>query len=84
METEKKFWLGPAPEKCEFCGVSITSKFYDARIKTFRLSPSGKSAEIICGFACPSCHTFEGIGLGPGKGQEYKKQKDQRWMKTGG
>ena len=76
METEKKFWLGPVETHCEFCGTPIVNKFYDARIKT--------TSGTICGFACPSCFILEGIGLGPGKGQEYKKQKDQRWMKTGG
>jgi hypothetical protein len=73
---EEVTWLGEVPTKCEFCETPIVRKFYDARIRT--------SGGIIAGCACSSCHTFEGIGLGSGKGQEYTLKADGKWHKTGG
>jgi hypothetical protein len=75
-EPEKKYWLSPVEPNCEFCGTAIKKKFYDARIRT--------AGGTICGTACPSCFTLEGIGLGLGRGQEYTLQADGRWLKTGG
>jgi hypothetical protein len=32
---------------------------------------------------CPDCHADKGVGLGPGRGQQYAKEGN-RWLKTGG
>jgi len=72
------YWVSPVESKCEFCGTPIKNKFYDARIKTNTVNGA------IAGIACPTCFTLDGCGLGTGKGQEYSKQKDGRWLKIGG
>ena len=71
----EKCWMGPAPQKCDTCENKITDKFYDA-----------KTSYGPWGNMCPSCfYMGPGLGeLGTGFGQEYTKQKDGRWLKTGG
>lgn len=76
MTAVDKFWMGPAPVKCDTCSTPITGKFYDAKT----LFAGG------WGCLCPSCQIL-GPGLnklGPGYGQEYTKQPDGRFKKTGG
>jgi hypothetical protein len=73
--TEKRYWMSPAPAKCDTCQGKIEKTFYDAA-----------TSYGAWGCLCPTCfHLGPGLGqLGTGKGQEYKKQKDGRWLKTGG
>lgn len=33
---------------------------------------------------CPSCHKDFGLGLGTGKGQQFKLKTAEVWEKTGG
>lgn len=68
-------WMGTPPTKCDTCEAPIVDKFYDEKTK---MGPWG------C--LCPNCHTFgPGLGkLGLGWGQEYTKQPDGKWLKTGG
>lgn len=68
-------WCGPVPSNCDACDASIISKFYDAKTK---MGPWGN--------LCPSCFVLgPGIGkLGTGCGQEYTKQPDGKFLKTGG
>jgi hypothetical protein len=70
-----KFWMGGNPTNCDTCDTPITKKFYDA-----------KTSGGPWGNMCPSCFNFgPGIGkLGTGLGQEYTKQADGRFKKTGG
>lgn len=70
-----KYWMSRPPEQCDTCENNIEEKFYDAMIVTGSW-----------GCLCPTCfHLGPGLGiLGIGHGQEYTKQKDGRWMKTGG
>lgn len=70
-----KFWMSPVPDKCDTCNNPITERFFDAKT---RMGPWG------C--LCPTCQVL-GPGmnqLGLGKGQEYTKQPNGRWLKTGG
>lgn len=69
------FWVSPAPKKCVICNAPITKKFYDGA------TTSGPWACM-----CPSCfYLGPGLGkLGTGLGQEFTKQADGRWKKTGG
>lgn len=69
------YWLSPPPEKCDTCDGPIGRVFYDAKT---RMGPWG------C--LCATCFTLgPGLGkLGTGLGQEYKKQADGKWLKTGG
>ena len=68
-------WMGPAPTNCDVCETKITIKFYDAKTNI------GPWASM-----CPSCHNLgPGLGrLGTGLGQEYTKQPDGKFLKTGG
>lgn len=69
------YWYSPKPEKCDTCDTPIVSKFYDAKTE---MGP------WAC--MCPSCQNLgPGLGqLGLGKGQEYTKQPDGKWLKTAG
>lgn len=70
-----KYWAGDPPRKCDTCSTPIDKIFYDAKTQ---MGPWG--------FMCPSCQKlgpgFDKLGLG--WGQEYTKQPDGKWMKTGG
>lgn len=68
-------WMGPAPSNCDTCETPITTKFYDAKTE---MGP------WAC--MCPSCQNLgPGLGrLGTGFGQEYTKQPDGKFLKTGG
>ena len=68
-------WMSPAPTNCDTCDTKITTKFYDAK------TDIGPWANM-----CPSCHNLgPGLGrLGTGLGQEYTKQPDGKFLKTGG
>lgn len=75
-ETELKYWLGPAPEKCDTCGEPIYNKFYDAKT----------NLRGMWACMCPKCQRH-GPGLnqlGSGKGQEYKKHPDGTFYKSEG
>lgn len=70
-----KQWLGPAPTKCDTCGQPIVDTFYDAA-----------TIHRMWACMCPNCQVF-GPGLnkvGTGIGQEYKKNKEGKWIKTAG
>jgi hypothetical protein len=69
----EKYWMGPAPEKCDLCSTPITKVFID-----------GATSHGPWGNMCPTCHAFDGRGLGVGRGQKYQKQADGRWQKVGG
>lgn len=65
--------MGGAPAECDTCHGDIKSKFID-----------GATTMGPWGNMCPACHKRLGRGLGTGKGQQYEKQADGRWLKTGG
>jgi hypothetical protein len=70
-----RYWLGEAPIDCQTCPEKIDDCFYDAK------TDYGPWA-----FMCPACfHLGPGLSrVGVGLGQEYTKQEDGRWLKTGG
>jgi hypothetical protein len=70
--TAMKFWNGDPPARCDVDQKPITTVFVDAATRQG------------WGILCPGCHKTHGCGLGTGKGQEYTKQPDGRWRKTGG
>jgi len=59
--TEKK-WLGKWPARCDICAADLqsTGTFFDARTK-----------QGPWGLLCPACFENEGVGIGPGRAQEY-------------
>lgn len=68
-------WIGDAPTKCDTCDTKITTTFFDAKTE---MGP------WAC--MCPSCQNLgPGLGeVGTGRGQEYRKQKDGKWLKVAG
>lgn len=68
-----RYWTGDPGSVCDLCNKPITTKFVDAK-----LGMGG------WGNVCPACHKRRGVGLGTGLGQEYTRQEDGRWLKTGG
>ena len=68
----KKFWLGFAPKTCDICQSAIKDSFIDGR------TVDGPWANM-----CPECHNNYGVGLGTGKGQEYRKT-NEGWLKING
>jgi len=69
----EKYWIGLEPTECDLNKCVITTTFIDGRTKF------GPWANL-----CPKCHKKFGIGLGAGKGQQYQKQVDGKWLKTKG
>jgi hypothetical protein len=68
----KKFWMGTVPEQDDF-GQPIIDTFVD-----------GKTVYGQWAFMAPFSYGKYGVGLGLGKGQQYIKQPDSRWMKVAG
>lgn len=61
-----RYWIGPDPSKCDQCRVSLKGKpFVDGRTRI------GVRAIL-----CMDCHVVHGLGLGPGKGQLYSKDRE--------
>ena len=73
------FWMGTVPPKCDFCLTQITTKFIDGAVPRQLHRLYGSWA-----YVCPSCFSNEGMTLGIGRGQEYTRQADGRFLKTGG
>ena len=68
---EVQVWMGSNPEKCDICSCKIEDDFIDGRTKY------GPWANM-----CPACHCKDGVGLGTGKGQKYKKSvQNGLWVK---
>jgi hypothetical protein len=71
------YFVNP-PANCDTCEEPVGKKFYDAAclIQGRRIAAS----------ICPTCFNFgPGLGkLGTGLGQEYTRQPDGRFLKTGG
>lgn len=59
-----------APKNCDICDTPIVDEFIDGVVKN---GPWGNM--------CPTCHRNEGIGLGTGRGQHYKKNADGNFYK---
>jgi hypothetical protein len=55
-----KRWMGDMPRKCDFCQDDMDGTFID-----------GKTRQGPWGIMCVDCHDEHGVGLGPGRGQQY-------------
>jgi len=53
-------WRGSPITSCQLCQQKINKRFID-----------GKTKQGPWAIMCPACHTWRGVGLGAGKGQEY-------------
>ncbi len=60
-------WSGEKPDKCDLCQSPIGEEFVDG-------VAWGKAGVWAC--MCVSCHHSNGVGLGPGRGQHYRKEGD--------
>lgn len=63
-----KEWMGPVPTHCDLCDVPIEDEFFDGAIKG---PGAGRWATM-----CPSCFLVAGAGIGIGKGQQYRKDRE--------
>ena len=61
-DAQKVTWQSGHPTACDICEASITNEFID-----------GKTTFGPWGIMCSSCHAANGIGLGLGRGQKYRK-----------
>ena len=67
------YFGGAVPNTCDLCHRSINTVFIDGA------TTYGPWANM-----CPHCYGIFGKGLGMGYGQQYEKQSDGQWLKTGG
>lgn len=70
-------WHGPVPESCDICGEPVADEFIDG------VTQYGRWA-----FMCDECWRVIGYGLGPGRGQQYKRRDEKigvpRFVKVAG
>ena len=66
------YWTGDVDTKDDF-GVLIANEFVD-----------GKTKQGPWAIMAPSSWRRQGVGLGLGRGQRYKKQADGQWLKVEG
>lgn len=66
-------WIGEVPASCQVSGRPLTDAFVDGRMRR-----GGRWAIMH-----PDCHAEEGVGLGTGRGQLYRRAGD-RWEKAEG
>ena len=65
-------WLGSKPTTCDICHKPFTDTMLDARTTSGRW-----------GLLCPDCHKDYGVGIGIGRGQEYRLRSGE-WIKVAG
>jgi hypothetical protein len=73
--SKKVYWLGTLHDECQMCHRPFGEAMYDCAIPPL---------SFAWGNICRVCFTGYGCRLGTGFGQEYKIQKDGRWLKTRG
>jgi len=64
-------WYGA--HKCDLCAKKNLTELYDAKTRF------GFWATL-----CPECFTANGLGIGPGRGQHYKRGVDGHLYKVAG
>lgn len=68
------YWKGPVPERCDICSQPFRNVIIDGRVQ----------GDTRFANMHPGCYRTRGVGLGKGKGQMFRKQPDNRWLKTDG
>ena len=68
-----RYWMGSAPTKCDLCDEPLGKDFVDGQTRTGQW-----------GILCPQCHHDEGRGLGVGRGQQYLRTPEDKWLKVDG
>jgi len=68
-----KFWKSPIPKTCDLCGQPVFDTFID-----------GRTSEGFWAIMCKKCHVSKGMGLGPGRGQLYCRNRGGKFLKTDG
>lgn len=81
MTNKPVYWLSGNPGLDDF-GNAIYSNFVDGKTKYGPWAVMAYSPEVRGGHI--DSFTANGVGLGQGLGQHYKKQLDGRWLKVGG
>jgi hypothetical protein len=71
--SKERYWMGTGIGPNDDFGKPIADEFVDGKT---RMGPWA--------IMSPSSHRMQGLGLGLGKGQRYKKQQDGRWLKVEG
>jgi len=71
---KKQVFLDGNPPETDDFGIAILSRFVDGRTNL-----GGAWATMA-----PMSYMTHGVGLGLGRGQQYDKQADGRWLKTAG
>lgn len=70
-------WHDPIPDACDICASPIVDEFIDGATSL------GPWANM-----CPACFAQMGRGLGPGRGQQYKRRDEKigvpRFVKVAG
>lgn len=66
------YWVGVNP-KCDFCSSTNLSRFVD-----------GKTHGGPWAIMCPECFLDNGVGLGTGRGQSYKRVGEDQYVKVMG
>jgi hypothetical protein len=59
-ENVKRKWRGTVPTHCDICRKPLSQQFVD-----------GNTIAGLWAMMCAICHSREGCGIGPGKGQRY-------------
>ena len=60
-----KTWQGETPPACDLCGARTENEFID-----------GATHIGLWAFMCPACFSRNGVGLGTGRGQRYKRESE--------
>lgn len=77
-DAKPKYWMGDDPIKCDL------SDAMPGRHGDMTVFVDGRMAGGSWANMCSICHAKYGVGLGTGRGQQYMKQENGRWLKTAG
>lgn len=77
---EPVYWLSPVGDLDDF-GNAIFNDFVDGKTKW---GPWGIMSHSPAKGQFPTSFESNGVGLGLGRGQHYRKQLDGRWLKVAG
>ena len=82
MSEETKYWVGKVPERCDICETELNPE--DPPL----LEPKFIDGKTVAGpwaIMCEECFNRYGIGIGTGKGQEYRLvSATNKWFKLKG
>ncbi len=82
---EPTYWNGTVPTRCDLSVPPVALSVEDATLHDVkRMFVDGRTKDGPWAIMCMKCFTTQGLGLGTGRGQLYRLQPNNTWLKVSG